>query len=324
MSRLIALAVFVTIATGLAEAYQTANHVVSRYKSNVDFIKAMMLKDQYWYRIIRHSVIMPFMSDRHINHFEAPPNRAGEVMVVNPFKKIVDLMTQKTMMNTEVELVMEAVKNALLCSILRHVSLQTLLLEQIIIKEEERVTNVTITKWVKSMAQLAVDKLTAVEKPAQIINKLHFHLMHLLTPNKTLKENDLKTINAELYDESAQVCHCPGETGLFRTFIEEFSQPITVEKLKNLESLNTYENVKDFANIHNLAGLEHPHGKLNISPDIKPNEFGDLDLGELKKAFVVNRVWMHHTLLNLGLKSLASQQWTNIFNLVFNINQNNL
>lgn len=305
-----------------ADMSRTQNHVVGhRYNAGVAMIEDIMLNDVHWFPIMKHPVNVPYMPARHTDHFAADVPPAGDdavtTVTVNAFGRAVDLMSQKTMVHTEVSLVVAAVKGALLCSALRHVSLQAFLLEHIIVREEERRVSVAIAGWVEFMAQLAIDKLTALDVSAPVVNRLQFRLHRLLRmpADQTLAVDALAAINAELYGEAAGVCHVPDGQGLYRPLIADLDKSVTLEKMRDLAERNVGENTDKLTDVHQMADIDRYYGTLQIPADIRPEGFADLSLEELKKVFVVNRVAMNHTYLNLRVKALAPSQWANIFDL---------
>lgn len=292
------------------------NHDVKLYTDNVDFINNVTIKDSRWLPILKEKVNMVSLPRKHLNHFsnDSSPDTPAEMIVVNPFKEILDLKLAKSFVGTEISFIMEAIKRSMVCSTMKHVSLQGFLLHYLIQLDNSSEELPYIVRWLEHMIQVSIDKLAAVNQKLPIMAKINLHVRSLLEKDVALTSDELIKISQEMFRESKTVCATPEGQGHYRNLIKEFNKSMSFEDLKNLEMLMADENIKGLSELHNIKEIYNYHGSLDIKEDVDPEEFKTLKKDELKKILTINRIRMNYLFLNLPVKSLAELQWRNIFN----------
>jgi len=115
---------------------------------------------------------------------------------------------------------MKVVKTAMVCSTLKHISFQGLVLYQLLHKVTtiERLEKLLFVVWMKNMVYVVIDKLTMLNyaKPLLLLNSMCVSLNHL--HDSILKEETSKldiefiqTVGEEMFNEVTKVCFIAAE-----------------------------------------------------------------------------------------------------------------
>lgn len=302
--------------TDSASVYLSDLNDVNQYTYNVQLLRNMMTQDGLWLPILKENVKMNSLPRRQMDHFiEEPPTNTGtEMTVIKPLTEIVELFETQTMIGTEVNFVMEVIRRAMICSTTKYVSMQGLLLHQLILVDEKSDSLPYMVNWLEHMTRISIDKLLAVNQKFPLMAEMYSHIRNLSKKDVDLTTNQLNKISQDMLREKSKVCEKTEGDGPYKTLIKELKKSMTYGELKNLELLMIDENMKGLSEFNDIIEIQKYHGSLTIDENIDPTEFSSLTKEELKKILTVNRIKMNHLYLNLPIKSLAVSQLKNIFN----------
>lgn len=302
----------------IAEAYPILDPAINLYTDNIKFLENMMTQDSLWRPILEEKIKMIDLPRNHLDHFNviAMTNETPRRITVDTFKEVIDLMMTNSKTGKHVAFVMKAVKNSLVCSILKHISLQGFLLHHLMLKVNHPDVIFHVIRWLDHMIIVSIDKLVAVNHRLPSLENMHSYVQNLIAkPNNYLEKNVIQKLSQDIYNELGDVCEILETTGNYETLILKLKESMTIEELDTVNSLLTNDNKNNIYELNKIASIKEYHGSLNIDDNIDPNGFETLNEDELKKILIINRIKMNSIFSKLPINALSELQWTNISHL---------
>jgi len=292
------------------------------HHDDVMFLRKMMEVDYLWWPILNEPVKVKRPTVPYFDQYKEP---APVEYVENselPFELISTMMTENTFTGSDVVFVMNAFKSAMACSVLKHVSLQALMLHALLTKFSDTIPDderVMFEGWLANMVQVAVDKLTAMDhsqNPDQSITRVRALLVEMRRALSDSAAADmiskLHEIGMEMYAEIEKTCAVSnGEKGHYSALTSDLNREKRVEELKTHRTQLT-ENMREAADVHNVDIMHKYKGDIIIGTDITANDIADLDDDTMKRATAANHSQMNFLYLNLPIQILTESQWITI------------
>ncbi|XP_026811567.1 uncharacterized protein LOC113552820 [Rhopalosiphum maidis] len=294
------------------------------HHDSVKFLQAMMEVDYLWWPILNEKVRVKRPTVKYFNPYakNAPDGNMEDVEVL-ALENITTLLQSNVFIGTDVRFTIDVIKTAIACSALKHISLEGLMLHQLMEKYSQTIPleeKILFFKWLVDMIHVAIDKLTALDYSLVIINQMRQHLVDLyilLLQKKTdnLNTKVLKEIGLEMFTEIDNICVKPIEgEGHYSALITDLNRIKRIEDLKAHRSLIT-ETMRDSTDMIDLDIINKIKGTINIDKQIDANGIDALDNEVLKRAYAANYVQMNFLFSNLPVHTLTESQWAKLFQL---------
>ncbi|XP_060841865.1 uncharacterized protein LOC132922392 [Rhopalosiphum padi] len=294
------------------------------HHDSVKFLQAMMEVDYLWWPILNEKVRVKRPTVKYFDPYaiNAPDGNMEDVEVL-ALENITTLLQSNVLTGTDVRFTMNVLKTAMACSVLKHISLEGLVLHQLMEKYSQTIPpeeKVLFFKWLVDMIHVSIDKLTALDYSLVLINHMRKHLVDLyilLLENKTdnLSTQVLKDIGLEMFTEINNICVKPvEEEGHYSALVTDLNKIKRIEDLKAHRSLIT-ETLRDLTDIIDIDLINKIKGNINIDKQIDANGIDALDNEVLSRIYATNYIQMNFLFLNLPVHTLAESQWTKLFQL---------
>jgi len=292
------------------------------HHDSVKFLRAMMEVDYIWWPILNEKVRVkrPKYFDPYVKN--APDGNMEDVEVL-ALENVTTLLESNVFTGTDVRFTMNVLKTAMACSALKHISLEGLMLHQLMEKYSQTIPfeeKILFFKWLLDMIHVSIEKLTALDYSLVQINSMRQNLVDLyilLLEKKTdnLSTKVLQDIGLKMFTEIDNICVklVEGE-GHYSALITDLNSIKRVQDLKAHRSLFT-ETMRDSTDMIDIETINKIQGNINIDKQIDASGIDSLDNGVLKRAYAANYVQMNFLFSNLPIHTLAGSQWTKLFQL---------
>lgn len=295
---------------------------VVAYDKDFLFLEKVAENDALWEPVLREKVIMKRTSRtlspvQHVDRYTTRAKPEANVTThVDPFHELLELFHMNVMVGTHVAFVAVAVRNALVCTVLKHVSMQALVLHWLIAADPAAVAVASVIRWLEHMVRQAADKLVAFGQRVPAVARTHEHVLKLMLPHADITGNALHTLAEEMYADMEKCCVAPANGhSHYNTVVRELKRKRTLEDLNYLHGQLVDENVKGLEDLDSIEQIVKYSGELMLEDNIMPEGFANLGPEELRKVAIINRIQMNYLMLNLPIKAMAEPQWSNLFKL---------
>lgn len=281
----------------------------------IKLLQEMMEVDYLWWSILDERVRV-----KQIIYHNQYEEFKGEIIYdeVLALENISNLFASKAFPAKDVKFTMEVVKTAMVCSALKHISFQGLVLYQLLHKVTtiERIEKLLFIMWMVDMVYVVIDKLTTMNdaEPLLLLNSMRVGLIHL--HRSILKEETgeldiefLQKVGEEMFNEVKKVCvKSAEEEGYYKTLVTNLNRTKWVDDLKAHHVLITeyLNNSTDMVDIDTTKDFKGP---IEIEDNIDVDGITKLKEPELKRAYGANFVQTNFLFGNLPVHTLIESQW---------------
>lgn len=291
--------------------------VTGSHQDKVLFLQRMMEVDYLWLPILSEPVIVKRLNVEYFNQYRGEEPSEYVKTTQLPFNFISNMLTVNTFTGSEVLLAMDVLKSGMVCSVLKHVSFQGLMLhvlltKHFILNDERELFN----EWLINMVQLAMNKLTAMDHSNDLeqlitqVYKLLIDLWRMLLGKSDDTISKLKEIGFEMYHMIEENCSIPeGDNGPYKVLIKNINRKNIVEELK-IHRTQFTENLREASKVHDVVyGIKY-NGQIEIDEDITANHIINLsNMDTMKRSMFANHIQMNFFYLNLPIQTFADSLW---------------
>ncbi|XP_025414280.1 uncharacterized protein LOC112686281 [Sipha flava] len=287
----------------------------AKYDANLEFLKNVARHDALWAPVLREKVKVTGTLTEHVNRYTTTEKLNPVVEAVDPFLELVKVMKSNALVGTKVLFTVVAIRNALACTVLKHLSIQALALHRLILANHHVVAVPHVTRWLEHMVRLVLNKLAALGYRLPIVAQAHHHITMLLLPNADPKNNDLYKMATDMYAEIENRCAAPTE-GHYWTVVQELKHERTVDELYYLQAQLKDKNIAGLEDLDRIDQIVKYNGELELKDeDIRKDWLEKMGPTDLRKLATINRIQMNYLILNLPINALVETQWSNLFKL---------
>lgn len=293
------------------------NDAIRTHADHVKFLKSVMQMDYLWSPVLNEKVSFMWPA-KNIDHYaDNAPQEKVKTMAL-PLDTISALMADSTFAGTDVQRSMTVFRTALACSVLKHVSLETVMIHQLFTKfsvltklDEKK----QMVGWLNHMIQLSIDKLAAVDQPVVSITRLRLLVAELLltlnNPDAPLNIDDLHDIGFDMYKTLDEMCVVPDDEGHYGELLRDLNRTRTVEDLKTHRTLFT-DSMRGASEVKDVEIMQQYSGLIEIDLKINLDDVKELNVDVLKRATAANYIQMVFWFMNFPIQTLAESQWVTL------------
>lgn len=284
----------------------------------VKFLQTMMKVDYLWWSVLDERVrVKEIIYYNQYGEFKEE-TKYHEVLAL---ENISELLSSKALPAKDVKFTMEVVKNAMVCSALKHISFQGLVLYQLLltVTSIERMEKLLFVMWMVDMVNVVIEKLTTLNDTELLLlfNIMHEDLNHL--HRSILKEETseldiefLQIVGKEMFNEVKKLCVIAAEgEGYYNALVTNLNRTKWIDDLKAHHVLIT-EIMYDSTDIVDIDTTRSIKGPIEINNNIDADSIAELDEPELKRAYGANFVQTNFLFENLPVHTLIASQWKTI------------
>ncbi|CAH1708228.1 unnamed protein product [Aphis gossypii] len=287
------------------------------HSERIKFLQEIMETDYLWWPILNERVRVKQIT-YHNQYMEF--NEETMYNEVLALESVSNLLASKAFPASDVNFTMEVIKTATVCSALKHISFQGLMLFQLLHKVTtiEPLEKLLFVMWMVDMVYVVIDKLTTMNdtEPLLLLNSMRVGLIHLhrsiLEKVPNLNFEFLHKVGEEMFNEVTKLCVKEAEKdGYYKALVTNLNRTKWVDSLKTHHVLIT-EYLNDSNDMAEIDTIKLFKGPIDINVNIDVNGIAKLEEGVLKRAYGANFVQSNFLFENLTVHTLIKSQWKTI------------